>query len=188
MSNLDNPNIVVDESTVPFLPTVLRYGGFAGLALVVYTLVGNMTGLAIPTSMMGGLAVFALMIVIWVVVAILVIKYHRDKQLGGNISFGRAFVVSFLSLLLAAAISTLFSVLYMTVIDPGFADEAVEKMSSMFEGFGMPQDQVDAQLANMKEKFTPMGMLTQGLLWGSIFYAVVAAIVSAIMKKKPAFA
>ncbi len=185
MTTLDNPNNRVDESSVPFFPTALRYGGIAGLILVAYQMLSHLTGLSTPSSMMSGILSGVVVLVAVVLIAVFTIRHHREKELGGYVSFGRAFLVSLVALVIAGIISTLFNILYMTVIDPGFADTAAENMRGMFEGFNMPEDQIDASIEAAKANFTVGGLVKQGLLWGNVMNAVIALIVAAIMKKNP---
>lgn len=184
MTTLDNPNNIVDESTVPFLPTALRFGLIAGLIFVVYTLIANMLGLSIPTSLGTMILQFVLSISITVGVLIYTIKHHRDNELGGYISFGRAFLVGAVALLISVVISNLFNLLYMTVIDPGFVDAAMEGTEEMMRSFGMDDEMVEKAMEEARGKMNPTSMITQGLLYGAIFAAVLSAIVAGIMKKK----
>ncbi|MEZ4960540.1 MAG: DUF4199 domain-containing protein [Saprospiraceae bacterium] len=186
MTTLDNPTQGKDESTVPFLPTAIRYGLIGGLISVVYSLISNMLGFSIPTSIGSWLLSIGLMLIIFFGTSILAIRQHRNKELGGFITFKRAFLTGLVTLVIMAVISTLFGILYITVIDPGFAKDSVGKMEEFLASFGMPEDQMEEQLNKAMEGFTPMGMVinTAGLL---VFDAVIMLIVAAVMKKKPVF-
>ena len=186
MTTLDNPNEVIQESTVPFFPTALRYGLYGGAAFVVYSLLANLTGLSIPSSI--GISILNGLIALGVTIpfVIMTIRHHRDKELGGNISFGRAFLVSFVALIIASIISNLFNLLYMSVIDPNYIEKVMTATEEMMTNMGAPADVVDQQMASMREKMTISGMMMQGLMYGVIFSAVVALIAAAVMKRKPA--
>ncbi len=186
MTNSENFEHMVDESTVSFWPTALRYGVLGGLFLVIYALVANMTGFSIPTSITSGLIQTVISLLFIVVIGTLTVKQHRNVDLKGNISFLRAFLVAFIALFVASIISSLFNVLYMTVIDPTYTDTAMEKMEELFTNMGMDESMMETQLEATRAHFNTTSMIKNGLLWGSFFNAVVAAIIGAIMKRKPA--
>ena len=103
MSTLDSPNNFVDQSNVPYLSTAIRYGALAGLGSVILGLLSNMLGLVDPCK--GFSAMSALMMVlgigIFVGAGVLAVQHHRNNELGGYITFGRAFVVAFIAIAIA---------------------------------------------------------------------------------------
>lgn len=114
---------------------------------------------------------------------------HR-KEIGGYMAFGKAWVYSMQLLVVAGIIMTGFNILLYNVIDPELpailADQAVENAESMMSRFGMPEDQMDEALEKTRtdtlDRFTAMGSI-KGFLWGLIFYAILALITGAIIKK-----
>ncbi|RMG81560.1 MAG: DUF4199 domain-containing protein [Bacteroidetes bacterium] len=184
METLDNPNQSVDESTVPFLPTALRIGVIGGLVSITFTLVLNLTGMSIPTSIMSGILMGAIGIAITIFIGYYAIKQHRDEDLGGYISLGRAFLVGFIAIFLASLLNNLFSILYMTTIDPGYVDQVIGATEEMMSKMGAPESTIEQQLEQMRNNFTPAGMLKNGLLWGGVITAIIALIQAAIMKKQ----
>jgi phosphoglycerol transferase MdoB-like AlkP superfamily enzyme len=186
MTNSENFEHTVEESSVSFWPTAIRYGLIGGLVLVVYTLIGNMTGFTIPSSIMGGLILMVIGFLFIIGIAMFAIKAHRDQDLKGNISFLRAFLVGLVALVIAGLISSAFNVLYMTIIDPNYVDNAMEKMEEMFTSLGMDESMMETQLEAARERMTIGSMIKNGLLWGNVLNAVFAAIIAAIMKRMPA--
>ena len=184
METLDNPRPAIDESTVPFFKTSLRYGLIGGLIGIVVGLISNLSGMSTSGSMMGGLVIGAVSIIITILISYFAIRHHRDKELGGYISFGRAFLTGFVALMISTIISTVWSILYMTVIDPGMAEEALAASEEMLANFGLPEEQLEAQLEAMKVNFTPMGIIKNSLLYGAIMVAIITLIQGAIMKKE----
>ncbi len=182
MTTLDN-NPTIDESTVPFFPSALRIGLYGGLAVVIFGLISNITGLTVPTSIMNSLILGLIGIIIYVGIGVFSVKKHRDEELGGYISFGRAFIVSLIAMVVAGIIGALFNAIYYSVIDPGFVDTAVEGMEEMMSNMGVEGELADAQIEQMKKQFSPSYQLTIGVLVGSLFGAVLSLIIAAIMKK-----
>ncbi|WP_420575903.1 DUF4199 domain-containing protein [Ekhidna sp.] len=115
---------------------------------------------------------------------------HRN-EIGGYMSFGKAWVYSMQVLIAAGILSTIFNLLLYNVIDPELpsmlADQSVENAESMMRKFGMPEDQMDEALEKTRtdtlDRFTVSGSL-MGFLWGLIVYAILSLITGAIIKKK----
>ena len=164
--------------------TVLRYGLIGGLVFIVWALIGILTGISSPG---GGFAMIGLNMVInlvlYVGLMVVAIRFHRDKELGGYISFGRAFGVAFLTALIAGLLSVVFSFIYMNYIDPEYLNSTVKEMEGMYERLGMNEEQIEAAMEQAAKSLTPSRMLTQGLIGQVIMSGIVGAIVAAIMKK-----
>lgn len=180
-------NSKLDENTVPWFPTAMRYGLYAALVTIIYSLLAYMFDFAVPTSLMGILMQFVVGIGIAAIILILALRHHREKELGGFMSFKRGFLIGFVALVISGIVSTIFQLLYVNVIDPEFVSEAMDKIEELLEKFGLPEDQMEEQLAEAEARFTLAGMLKQAFLIGPIFSAVIAAIFGAIMKKSDPF-
>ena len=192
MTTIDEPNTYLDPSNVPYFQTALRYGLIGGLILVAWGLVAQMTGLADPcaatqgsgSSVMIGLISFAVLLGVMALIGVMAIRQHTT-DLGGYITFGRAFVVSLVALIVAGVISGLFNVLYMTVIDPGITETVMDCMGDFYEEQGMDQDQIDAALGFLKIMYNPFLQIVTSLFTSAFFAAIVGLILAAVMKKNP---
>ena len=190
MSTLDNPNLI-DPSTVPYAKKAFNQGPVAALILIAIGLVFNLTGLVEP----GKNDAMA-----WIVniVNIGVIGYfiytaatkHRDEDLGGYISFGRAFGVGAIVILAVAVITMVWSYIYFAYIDPGVFETIKQgAMEQMMNQQGMSEEDAEQALNTMSFMWKPgvMSLMT-GVSIG-FFGLIVALIVSAVVKKdNPAFA
>lgn len=185
MTTLDNPQPVINETEVPFLPTAIRLGLIGSLIFIVYSLIANLTGLSVPTSIAVSLLNLIIALGVTIGFVIYVIRYHRDKELGGYISFGRAFLLAFAALVISTIISNIFNWVYLSFIDTSHLESVLEATEKMMSDMGAPADAIEKQMSTMREQFTPMGMMVQGLKYGLIGGAVIALICAAIMKKKP---
>jgi len=153
-------------SIILFLLIVIADGGFALLSII-------------------GILGYALAIVL----PIIFVKRKR-KANGGQISFKEAFLLSFIGLAIGGAIATFFSMLYVQLIDPEMGErmafQIVEGMHGFMEG-NVPEEQMKEQLMEAEqdtiERFSVMGQI-KGYFIGLIVYAVLSAIIAAIMKKK----
>ncbi len=192
MTTIDEPNNFVDPSTVPYFQTALRYGLIGGLILVAWGLVAQMVGLADPcaaaeggsSAILTGLIGIAVLIGVSALVGVMAIRQHTG-DLGGYISFGRAFVVSLVALIIAGVISGLFNVLYTTVIDPGMTDRVMDCMADIYEEQGLDQDQIDAALGFLKIAYNPFLQVVTSIFTSAFFAAIIGLVLAAVMKKNP---
>lgn len=184
MSTLDSPH--VDPASVPYRPVSMRYGLIGSLALIALGLVFHIFELVDYTGQesnwLSSLLNWGVMIAIFV----MAVRKHRDTDLGGYISFGRAFMVGFLAALIIAVITTVWTYLFFTVIEPDLIGNILEMTrENMATQQNMSEEQIDQALSFMGFMFTPGGMsLTAGfftLLAGTFFSLIVAA----VMKKNP---
>ena len=112
------------------------------------------------------------------------------KELGGFMSFGTGFQFAFVSLLIMLVINTIGNMLLFLVLDPGLgprmADLIMENTLNMMDSFGageLPADQMDEMKKGFVEAYTAWGMI-KGAAFLLVFYAILALILGAIIKKK----
>jgi hypothetical protein len=163
----------------------LRFGAIMGGVSVVLTLLLYAVDYTLLADWKAGLLFIALFIGLVIYGGI-----NYRNQTGGYITYGKAFLHGYITMLTGAVISTIFSILLYTVIDPALpqnlADAAIEKTEEMMRSFGAPEDAIDQQMeqlrVDMPKRFSAVGLLTQ-LGWGLIIYAVISAITSLFVKK-----
>lgn len=120
---------------------------------------------------------------IMIVAMVFAIKERREKELGGFIEFGQAFGTASLMVVIASVITSVYTYLYMSVINPGMKDYIIQKQMEKMESQGQSQEQIDMAMPYV-EKFTTPGMVTLfALLGGIVLGIIIALIVAAIMKK-----
>jgi len=120
-----------------------------------------------------------------------IVTKEEKEENSGVLPYGKAFKASFLTGLVGLVITTLFTIILIQLVDPGLVEKlaqvGVDAAKSMMESFGMPEDQMAAALEKAEEdtlnSFTP-GKQLLGILWGSIFIAIIAAIFSIFVKKE----
>ena len=114
------------------------------------------------------------------------------KEVGGYWTFGEAFKSFLVMALILAALSTLYNVVLMAVIDPSLPETAGavldENSRAMMAKFGMDEDKIEEAVAQSgsnvdRLKITPKNVVTS---FGAMLavYAVIALIMAAILKKK----
>jgi len=153
-----------------FLPFVI----FKGQDLYNFFLVGEIIGYS--TMILSLLFVF------------FGIRSYRDVELGGVISFGRAFTTGLFITLIASVIFGIFTVLLYTVISPNLGNEMIEFYKRSIMESGQPQQIIDKQIAEMESN---RGLYNNAafngfLMFATVFIigAVVALISSFVLKRK----
>ncbi len=128
-----------------------------------------------------------------VLITIFGVKYRNE--IGGLMSFKDAYLYSIITMVLMVLVSTIFSIVLFTVIDPGVsetvADAVADNTESMMRNFGAPEDGMDEAIEKAREdtidRFTVVGMIKGAgirVLINLIFCLIIAAIVK---KKEPEF-
>jgi len=104
-------------------------------------------------------------IVLYFIVAIMLIKRFRDKELGGYITFGHAFDITLRSVIIAVIISKIFEVIYSQVI-----------LKEAFQNTNYPIERV-----------TNVGIsyAISRIIYCMLFSIVMGIIVGAICRKTP---
>ncbi|MEP6595104.1 MAG: DUF4199 domain-containing protein [Ginsengibacter sp.] len=173
------------ETIKQSLSTPLKMGIIIGLVYCVFIFIENQFFYAIPIQF--GVAKAAGYL--FIVAGYFYTGYLSKKELSGYISFQECLKSILLAIAVAELIYLLFSVLYITVIDPGFIDKMKIAYLAFFEKSKMPEDQISQQM----EKFNEAGKITiwsliQTYGFSIIIDAVFAVIFAAILKKpKPSF-
>lgn len=188
MDPLTTNDSFIDPSSISPWPTIMRYGLIGGLALIIYSLVGILTGWSSPANMMGAILFTLILIIGYAVLMVIAVKNHRNENLGGNITVGRAFMVAFFSASLAALILAVFNTIYMGIIDPEYMMRLADDLIAFYEGFGMSEDQVEQAIidagADKPQTFLSAGKnQASGYIFGAIIGAIIAIVIAAIMKK-----
>jgi hypothetical protein len=125
--------------------------------------------------------------VTWLVVAFLYhfyTKNYRENNLGGNISYGKAFTFMFFITLVTSAISVIYMYILFKYIDPGMIDmikdQAAEKV---YQQGNIPDDQIEKVIEMQSMWINPLVMTISGF-FGSVFFGTVLSLVVAIFVKK----
>lgn len=111
---------------------------------------------------------------------------------GGIFSFGQAWFASMSVAFVAQVVSAALTLLLYQVIAPELPEVleklTLEKTRAMMEGFGMSEDLLEPQMAEiqaqMKEAYTLKG-LAKNSSGGMVIWAVISLIVAAISKRSP---
>ena len=124
-----------------------------------------------------------------IVVGIAVLAYclvaYRKEYLGGFATFGQIFVMALVIGIISSIITTIYSYVLYTVIDPELIDKirlvAEEKMMNNPR---IPENMLDDMIERMAKNFEPKRMLTMALIVGVVVNAIIGLILAAFIKKE----
>jgi Protein of unknown function (DUF4199) len=178
MENLD-----INEEQVPFIKVALTTGLILGGINVAGSLVGSLTGSTLISGLFGVIVFFG---------SIYLIRKstidHMKNDLGGFMSFKRAFNIALISGLVMFLIALIFNYFNLNYINPSQLDDQLAQTEKMMSKFGMPEDALEQAMEDQKASLTnPLGILKQFGIVG-IFWALICLIFGAVLKKiKPFF-
>lgn len=183
MTDFNDSGRLADPSTVSVWPTALRYGGILGAIAVILGLVMYLGGLTDPENAQSGatIGLGCLSGIITIVGLVLAIKKHRDEDLGGAISLGRAIGVGTATALISGVINAVWGVILNNVIDPDMLERNRE---AMIEKAQPGQEEVTEMIAGIMTN--PIIGPLATILISALVGLVLSLIIGAIMKKDPA--
>lgn len=165
----------------------IKWGILGGIVLVLLNVITYIAGPAILFAWWNGL----LQMAVFIVFAIFAGLELRKRQ-GGLASFKDVLKPVFVTFIIGCAIINIYQFVLYKFIDPQLTDamkqyilESTEKALRMFKA---PQEEIDKQLDELsKTNFNvSLAKSFMDFLKGIIFYFVIAAIISLIIRKKPA--
>jgi hypothetical protein len=166
----------MEGKNVSLLKSSVTSGVVLGLVLVIYAVILFILGLWLNTWL--GFANFIFFIggIIW---AVRTVRTAQD----GSISFGLAFLVGFITIMVSSIISTAYNALFYTVINPDAIEQVINKSVEMMENFNIPEEVMEEAVEKIREETTVSKTIINGLIYSSIFGAIIALITAAAMKK-----
>ena len=184
MSTLDQPTVNQDRPS--YSRIAINYGLIASMALIAISLVSSVLGFSDPTNpnMVMSIVISILSFGIIVAAMVMGISKHRDEDLGGYITFGRAFGLAFVMGLVIAIINTLFTFVYMNYIDPSLLESIHENFEAQMDQQGIGEGDEGYDVAKM---FIQPGMIALFAALGLLIQNTIAALIGAAIgqKKQP---
>jgi hypothetical protein len=172
-------------------PSPIQSAVKPGLTIGLVTLVLSYLAYFVDSSYLAS-GYFGLVVLVLFFALIIYFGKEYRKEVGGFMSFGTAFKFSFFAILISGVIGLVGNILLFQVIDPTLpqvlGELTFESQLEMMEGFGQNPDSMPTEtLEQMREasasSFTLAGQL-KAFGFGLIFYAIIALILGAILKKK----
>ena len=155
----------------------LRYGIYLAIISIIYSTLLQILG-------QGANKYLGYVSIIFLVVA-LVLAHNEFKKSNEYMSLGQGFGISMIVIALSTVISSIFTYLYIKLIDDSMLGIIRQQAEEQMLKRGMSDEQVD-QAMNISSKFmTAEAILIMGILTGVFFGFIIGLIISAITKKNP---
>ncbi|HOW32655.1 MAG TPA: DUF4199 domain-containing protein, partial [Bacteroidales bacterium] len=141
-----------------------------------------------PTGIFKPILIMLAGLAISIVILVVFLKKYRKSQ-EGFISFGNAFLFGLIALVVSGIISSVFSYLFMKFFDPDYMKNIMEAQKEWMENYlsskGLTEEQMQASLSKLDQQANMplMKQTIKSLISNTIFGAIVALIVGAVMKK-----
>lgn len=171
----------MEEHPTPFVTSRqagVRYGLILGLISVAYFMVLVLTGV----NATDGWARWSNLIFS---AALIVLAQIYFKQNGdGYMNYGQGIGISFWVSLISSAISTIFFVTYLTIIDPDYSEMMRDLQMQAMEEQGLSSDQIEDAMKIASKFTTPPFLLVFGIIGGVISSILVALPITFFTKKE----
>jgi len=159
-----------------------RYGLIAGFITLLWMAFGYWMGW--DKTEMGTYAPFLSMFILIVAIYISIL-FKRDKDLGGAITFGNAFItgvsVSFVIGLMVGA----FLVIYVEYINPDIVNEVAKQAEDYYKTQkGVTQDEINNAVNGAKALYSPFGQFTYGIGTTMLTGGLISLLCAAVMKRQ----
>jgi hypothetical protein len=162
----------------------MQYGLILGLVSVLLSVIVYALGQTYEQPWWQSLLSFVIMLSC----IIYALKAFKESN-GGFLSLGEALKVGLATALIAGIIGVLFNMLFVTVIEPDFAANIVEKASSdmVEQNPNMTEDQMEMAISITEKMVSPVVMAAMGIILSLFFGFIISLISGLIMKvEKPA--
>jgi hypothetical protein len=112
---------------------------------------------------------------------------YRNIYLAGYIDFGKAFVSGFLIVLVASLITSIYTYIFFTLIDPAFHEKIVqqslEEAEAKMAEKGLSADQMESAFSVQRKFMSPLVMTIFSFL-GSLVMGAILSLIAAVFIKK----
>ena len=169
----------MEENQKSVIMPSLTYGVYLGFALIVYSLLLFLLDVEQESWLTWVSYVIMAAGLFWAMISI------RDKELGGYVSYGKAFGIGFWTTIFATIVSGIFTYIYVIYIDPGLIEEILlNAEEAMLEGNpNMSDEQLDTTMM-WTEKMTSPIWITFWASLANVFFGTILSLIIAIFAKR----
>jgi hypothetical protein len=155
----------------------VRFGLISAVFSIIYFIVMMMAGVDMqgPAGWVG-----------WIVAAVLIFlahKYYKDNG-NGYMSYSQGISIAFWMGLVSAAISNVFTYIYVKFVDESFLTMIKDKQIEKMQEKGMSDDQIDQAMKFTEMFMKPEAVVIMGFIMGVISAVLIALIVTLFTQKK----
>ncbi len=178
---------VMEQKSTSVLKSSLTYGLYMALISILVSLVIWAGSILESLGMFGSAAIGLFQIVLTFVLLLIFTKNYRNKELGGSITYGQAIKFAILVVIISTIISTIYTYVFHTLIDPGYMERIMtlmqEKTLNYMEKMGAPESTINDTMEKLQDIPTVFDTIKQSVMYGLIGGGIIALITSAIVKK-----
>ena len=187
MAILDKFEEPLNEDNVSIMDNVKKWALISALVGIVFQLLQQITGI-----MSQGIGIIVLYSIVTIGVSVAIyafaLREHRDQELGGFMSFKRAFLLGFTIGMVSSVIALIFNYIYMNYINHGALEAQLEMTRGIMEKMGVPDDKLDDVIEEQRKSLTSPMFIVKSLFGAGFLVAIISLIMAAIMKKdRPMF-
>jgi len=169
-------------------PMILRYGLTGGLITSLIFLIATIGGLANPSNTSSNVLIGLLSFAVLVTMVVIATRKQRDEFQGGFISLGQCILIGVGVVLLSALISSVISLIYTRIVDPGYMDRMMSGMEEAWEAQGLNEEQIEQAKTWTNFMKNPFLSIASNLLCFGLGGLILSLITGLIMKKdRPEF-
>ncbi len=167
------------EKKASILKAALIYGAIVGFVGILLSVIFYVMDLSTANWTQ-----YVTMAIGIVVLAYCLVAY-RKEYLGGFATYGQIFLMALLIGVVSTIISTIYSYILFTVIDPELIDKIrLVAEDKMMNNSRIPESMMDDMIERMAKNFEPKRMLTMAFVGGIVMNAVLGLILAAFIKKE----
>ena len=170
------------QPNVSPMKTALTYGLYLGLGVIIFSLLMYMIDMPLDSK------VHYIQYLIYIVAIWFGVQYHRDNELGGFISYGRALGCGTLISAVGGILASIYTFVLFKFIDPEMITKIMAMQEKKMLDKGMAPEKVDQAMA-MTSKFMTPGMMATFVIPVAILSGfIISLLVASVLKKeKPMF-
>ncbi|MDA3953612.1 MAG: DUF4199 domain-containing protein [Bacteroidales bacterium] len=168
----------MEEKSIKSFKAGLTNGIILGLALIIYSVLLYVLDLSLNKYL--GYVSYVIMIA----VIIYATNSHKNNTLKGNISYGQALGLATLIIVFGSLLSSIYTYVFVTVIDPGHIEKILVAAEEQLLEKGMTDDQIEMAISMQKKMMKPF-MLSILAFFGYVLIGfILSLITSAFLKKE----
>lgn len=157
----------------------MSYGALYGLSSIVVFLLFYFMGTDIQSKMPQYIGY--ILLILFIIVGI---KSYRDTELGGFISYGKAFGTGVLISIFGGVITAIFTIIFFTYISPDMAQKILEAAQQNMADKGMSEDQIQTSMSYAAKFMTPFWLFLFSILGSALMGIIFSLLISIFMKKE----
>lgn len=167
-----------EKAKNPVLKAALIYGGIFGFVTILLSVILDVLGLTFEKWVSFINLPVGIALVLYAQIT------YKKEYLGGFAKYEQLMLMTLLMSLFATVLTTLYSFINMTWIDPDFIDKLKNvQYEAMLNNPRIPEEAIDESM-DMMEKFqSPALLLLFGFLGGYVRIVIIGVITAAFVKK-----